>query len=48
MRRDNIYASLLSQGQVLKGTKDENDENLSHFGFGIGGRLAFFKEVENG
>jgi len=30
----------------LKGTKHENNNNLSRFGFGIGGRLAFLTEVE--
>ena len=48
MRRESINPSLLSQGHVLKGKKDENDKNLSRFGFGIGGRLAFFKEVNSG
>jgi hypothetical protein len=28
--------------------KDENDKNLSHFSFGIGGGCTFFKEVDNG
>ena len=48
MRRDNIYPSLLSQGQVVKGTKDENDKNLRNFTLGIGRGRTFSKEVGNG
>ena len=37
----------IKESALSKGTKNENDKNLSHSGFGSGRGHIFFKEIEN-